>query len=450
MNKPICLTAFVMIGWTLLTGSFQSCNSPESKDVKPNVILIMADDLGYGDLSCYGNPEIRTPHLDRLAAEGVRFTDFHSNGTVCSPTRAALLTGKYQQRTGISFVVTVAKRDLGLGLEETTFAESMKSAGYITGMFGKWHLGYDPRFNPVHQGFEEYVGFLAGNVDYHSHVDQAGYEDWWMGDQLVPEEGYTTDIITLHAVNFIKRHQEEPFLLYIPHEAPHYPYQGRSSKADRMIGGKPGKDYPVRGSEEDYHTLHREMVEVMDEGIGNIIQTLKDLDLDQKTLVLFCSDNGATRDVGSNAPFRDAKGTVWEGGHRVPAIAWWPETIKPQRVSQETVLSMDFFPTMVDVVGGSIPEDLDGVSLKDLLLKGESLPKRDLFWQYNSQRAIRSGEWKLVSLEPEEELQLFNLKNDPEEAHNLAKTDPDLVQELEQKLTDWEKDVNNRAKSLPE
>ena len=450
MNKLIRLSAIVMIGWILINGSLQSCSSPEPKDVKPNIILIMADDLGYGDLSCYGNPLVKTPHLDRLAAEGVRFTDFHSNGTVCSPTRAALLTGKYQQRTGISFVVTVAKRDLGLGLEETTFAESMKSEGYITGIFGKWHLGYDPRFNPVNQGFEEYIGFLAGNVDYHSHVDQAGYEDWWMGDQLVPEEGYTTDIITSHAVNFIKKHKEEKFLLYIPHEAPHYPYQGRLSSADRMIGGKPGKDYPVRGSEADYDAKHREMVEVMDEGVGKIIQTLKELELNKNTLVIFCSDNGATSDVGSNAPYRDSKGTVWEGGHRVPAIAWWPETIKPLEVNQEIVLSMDFFPTMVDLAGGSIPEDLDGVSLKGLFLKGESLPKRDLFWQYNSLRAIRSGEWKLVSLAPEEDPQLFNLKADPQETQDLSKTNPDLVQELEQKLADWEKDVNKRAKSSPE
>lgn len=450
MNKLNRLTTFGMMGFFLFAGILQSCNHPDPKAINPNIILIMADDMGYGDLSCYGNPEIKTPHLDRLAAEGIRFTDFHSNGTVCSPTRAALLTGKYQQRTGISFVVTVAKRDIGLGLEERTFAESMKSEGYITGMFGKWHLGYDPRFNPIHQGFDEYVGFLAGNVDYHSHVDQAGYEDWWMGDQLVPEEGYTTDIITSHAVNFIKRHQDERFLLYIPHEAPHYPYQGRSSNADRMIGGKPGKDYPVQGSEADYDAMHKEMVEAMDEGIGTIIQTLKDLDLDQNTLVLFCSDNGATRDVGSNAPFRAAKGTVWEGGHRVPAIAWWPETIRPREASNETVMSMDFFPTMVEIVGGNIPEGLDGVSLKGLLLKGESLPKRDLFWQYNSQRAIRSGEWKLVSLNPEETPWLSNLADDPEEAHNLAKDYPDLVRELEQKLSDWEKDVNKIAKSLPE
>ena len=450
MNKPIRLSTIVMIGWILISGSLKSCNSPESKDIKPNIILIMADDLGYGDLSCYGSPLIRTPHLDSLAAEGVRFTDFHSNGTVCSPTRAALLTGKYQQRTGIDFVVTVEKRDLGLGLEETTFAESMKSEGYITGIFGKWHLGYNPRFNPIHQGFDEYIGFLAGNVDYHSHVDQAGYEDWWMGDQLVPEEGYTTDIITSHAVNFIKKHKEEKFLLYIPHEAPHYPYQGRASKADRMIGGKPGKDYPVRGSEEDYDALHREMVEVIDEGIGKIIQTLEELNLDKNTLVLFCSDNGATRDVGSNAPFRDAKGTVWEGGHRVPAIAWWPGSIKPGGLNHETVMSMDFFPTMVDVAGGNLPIDLDGVNLKGLLLKGESLPDRDLFWQYRSQRAVRSGEWKLVSLAPGEKSQLFNLKNDPEEAYNLAKTNPDLVQELEQKLTEWENDVKIGTKSSPE
>ncbi|MEA3476736.1 MAG: sulfatase-like hydrolase/transferase [Bacteroidota bacterium] len=196
---------------------------------KPNIIIILADDYGYGDVGCYGSKRFLTPHLDALAAGGLRFTDFHSNGTVCSPTRAALLTGRYQQRTGINGVVTAAgHRHTGLDLEETTFAEVLKSEGYVTALFGKWHLGYLPDYNPVRQGFDEFTGYVSGNVDYHAHLDQTGMEDWWKQDELNPECGYTTDLITDHGVDFIQRHSEKPFLLYIAHEAPHYPYQGRN------------------------------------------------------------------------------------------------------------------------------------------------------------------------------------------------------------------------------
>ncbi|NQT02271.1 MAG: sulfatase-like hydrolase/transferase [Planctomycetes bacterium] len=195
---------------------------------RPNIILIMADDLGYGDIGCYGSKKIRTPNIDALARGGLRFTDYHSNCPVCSPTRAALLTGRYQQRCGIEGVVTAAKhRHTGMALEEVTFAEVLKRRGYATGIFGKWHVGYNVEFNPAKQGFDEFIGYVSGNVDYHSHIDQAGFEDWWKNLQKVPEEGYCTDLITKHGVDFIERHKDGPFCLYLPHEAPHYPYQGR-------------------------------------------------------------------------------------------------------------------------------------------------------------------------------------------------------------------------------
>jgi arylsulfatase A-like enzyme len=219
----------LLIVFTIVTAAALA-SSPEEggKESKPNIIIILADDYGYGDVGCYGSREYNTPHIDALAAGGMRFTDFHSNGVVCSPTRAALLTGRYQQRSGISGVVTAgAHRHTGMDLKEITFAEVLKAEGYVTGLFGKWHLGYAVEYNPVHQGFDEFIGYVSGNVDYHAHLDQTGKEDWWKEDELVPENGYTTDLITTHGVDFIRRHREKPFLLYLAHQAPHYPFQGR-------------------------------------------------------------------------------------------------------------------------------------------------------------------------------------------------------------------------------
>ena len=195
--------------FSLITTLFLSCEIDISKNNSPNIIIIMADDLGYGDLSIYGNKKIQTPNIDMLGNDGLLFTDFHSNGTVCSPTRAALLTGKYQQRVGVKGVITAKNhRHVGLSLKEKTFAEIAKQVGYQTAIFGKWHLGYEPKFNPTQQGFDEYIGFVSGNVDYHSHIDQEGYEDWWFGSELKKEQGYSTDLINEHAVDFIKRNKD--------------------------------------------------------------------------------------------------------------------------------------------------------------------------------------------------------------------------------------------------
>ena len=414
----------------------------DMKQDKLNVILIMADDLGYGDLSCYGSEKIVTPNLDMLASEGIRFIDFHSNGAVCSPTRAALLTGKYQQRVGIPGVITAKKhRHQGLALSEKTFAESFKEAGYVTGIFGKWHVGYHTKFNPIHQGFDEYRGFVSGNIDYHSHVDQEGFEDWWQGDVLKKEKGYLTDLITQHAIDFINRHKDEPFLLYIPHGAPHYPIQGRNSKAEREIGGKNGVDFFPYGSEENKEQVYKEMVEIMDDGIGKIIRELKELKLDKNTFVLFCSDNGGDRKLSSNGILKGFKGSVWEGGHRVTAIAWCPELIAPNQQRDEPVLTMDIYPTLADMIGVETPEDIDGISLKKHLFEGETLPERELFWQHGAQVAMRKGDWKLVLENEHAKPKLFNLKSDIGEMNDLAEENPVLVKEMLHKIAWWKEDV---------
>jgi len=254
-----------------------SCsNYKESTTQNPNIVIIMADDLGYGGISCFGNTKIHTPNIDALASEGIRFTDFHSNGSVCSPTRAALLTGKYQQRTGVEGVVTAkSHRNVGLPLHEHTIAEEFKKYGYTTAMFGKWHVGYSKAFNPILQGFDKFTGFVSGNIDYHGHIDQEGYLDWWQGDQIVNEKGYTTDLITNYGANFIEEFNPEktgkPFFLYLPHEAPHYPFQKRIDKVLREVG-KPGS-LPV--AKDSISKIYKEMVEVMDEGIGDIVNVLK-------------------------------------------------------------------------------------------------------------------------------------------------------------------------------
>jgi len=404
---------------------------------RPNFVLIMADDLGYGDLRCYDG-WIKTPHIDALARGGMRFTDYHSNGPVCSPTRAALLTGRYQQRCGIEEVVFAngPGRETGMPLKETTFAEALQRRGYVTGLFGKWHLGYRVEFNPSRQGFDEFIGYVSGNVDYHSHIDGAGIDDWWKDDTQTPEQGYTTDLITQHALGFLERHKDEPFCLYVPHEAPHSPYQGRRDPPERLPGG--GTGVKVQGSE--IKRAYREMVEAMDQGIGRIVETVRRLGLERKTLVVFCSDNGATA-RGSNGSLHGYKGSLWEGGHRVPAIAYWPGRIEPGTVCDETVLGMDLFPTMASLAGAKLPAGLalDGVDLTPALFRREKLSERTLFWAYNKQRAVRRGPWKL--LVQGDDARLFNLADDLGERNDLAAAQPEMVTNLKARLADWERDV---------
>jgi len=409
----------------------------EQESMKPNFIIILADDLGYGDVGCYGNRDIHTPSLDAMARSGVKFTDFHSNGAVCSPTRAALLTGRYQQRCGVEGVITAARhRDEGMALEEVTFAEVLKSAGYATALFGKWHLGYQAAFNPVRQGFDEFRGFVAGNVDYQSHIDQTGRVDWWRGDKLEKESGYTTDLITNHALDFINRNKDRPFCLYLPHAAPHYPYQSRGDKADRS----PGKPTPIGGSRQDKAAAYAEMIEAMDDGIGRIIKRLDELKLTRKTLVFFFSDNGPGG-IGSAGPLRARKGSLYEGGHRVPAIACWPGTIKAGTIADAPAMGADLLPTMASLAGAPLPKGrtIDGVDVSPVLLEGKRPAEQAMFWRFGPQKAVRMGPWKLYVAKDRTEL--YNLADDLGEKTDLAAKHTERVKELGELLAAWEKQV---------
>ncbi|MEO1011295.1 MAG: sulfatase-like hydrolase/transferase [Bacteroidota bacterium] len=422
-----------------------SCTyTAKPRDISPNIVVVMADDLGYGDISCYGNTAITTPNLDRLAAKGVRFTDFHSNGSVCSPTRAALMTGKYQQRTGVGGVITAkSHRGVGLSLDEVTLAEELKKYGYTCGMFGKWHLGYSKAYNPTLQGFDEFSGFVSGNVDYHAHIDQEGYLDWWKGAEIKNEPGYSTDLITEYGVKYINTYNPKntgkPFFLYLPHEAPHGPYQRRMDTILRKVG-KAGTEVVNRDS---IPLIYKEMVEVMDEGIGKIIQAPKETRQYENTIVFFMSDNGANV-YGDNGGLRGHKGGVYEGGSRVPAIFSYPKILKKGRINTQTVLTMDVLPTLLDFIGHKpSTANIDGVSIKETLTQQAKLPQRDVFFAYGNKSFVRSGDWKLVYLKNGKghTLELFDLSKDKAEKNDISTIYPDRARTLLGRLNAWKEEV---------
>ncbi|MGJ8561354.1 MAG: sulfatase-like hydrolase/transferase [Litorimonas sp.] len=444
--------AIIAMSFVLITScaTIEGVNG-QSADMRPNIVIIMADDLGYGGLSSYGNTFVQTPNIDLLAANGVKFTDFHSNGSVCSPTRAALMTGKYQQSTGVSGVITArSHRDVGLPLNETTIAEEFKKHGYNTGMFGKWHLGYSKEYNPTRQGFDTFEGFVSGNIDYHAHIDVAGNLDWWQGDEIQNNEGYTTDLITSNAVAYIKANTPtttgKPFFLYLPHEAPHSPYQRRIDKALRDIGRRGTKDV----DRDQIRSIYKEMVEVMDDGVGTVMQAIKDTGQHDNTIVLFLSDNGANR-YGSNGDLRGHKGSVYEGGSRVPAIISFPDKIEKGTVSNQTVLTMDILPTLLDFIGQKpSSSDIDGTSVKENLLRQTPLPRRDVFYAFKNKRFIRSGNWKLVQIDDDSDnsVELFNLSNDLGEKNDVSSSHTDLKNSLLQKLNRWTNNVSEGVQPI--
>ena len=413
-------------------------NSVHSGVRPPNIVLIMADDLGYAGIGCYGNEVIKTPNLDKLAEGGLRFTDFHSNGSVCTPTRAALLTGRYQQRSGMEGVIYVrgASRLVGLDSSETTVAEVLKANGYATGIMGKWHLGYKNEYNPVQHGFDEFYGYVSGNVDFHSHYDNSGIYDWWHNLDSIQEPGYVTDLITKHSVEFIKKNKNHPFFLYVPHEAPHVPFQGPNDPPYRFSDNK----FTYYGPVEDRDRAYREMVEVMDDGIGEIMATIKNLELEENTLIVFISDNGAET-FGHNGILKGDKGSLLEGGHRVPAIASWKGKIAPGE-SSETSMTFDWMPTFLSLakVEDLNQYHLDGKDLSTHLLDQEPLPNRSLFWKYRNERAVRYDQFKLYINQAD--TMLFDLSTDVEENTDIRDEHTALANDLSYALEVWEGSMN--------
>ena len=409
---------------------------------KPNLVFIIADDLGYGDLGCYGCADIRTPCLDRLAAQGVRFTDAYSNASVCSPTRAAFITGRYQQRIGLEWAVYYDIPEEGLPPQETSLATMFRGAGYFTAMSGKWHLGYGD-WNPNRHGFDRFFGMLGGNVHYLEHYGRKGTPDLWLNEKPIKREGYITDLIAQQAIQFIDEAADRPFFLYVPFNAPHFPFQGPAD-GNRLVT-------PKQGWQTGDRSTYAAMVESLDKNVGRIVDAIDARGLASNTLIVFTSDNGG--DVHSrNAPLAGGKGQLTEGGIRVPCIARWTHQLPAGKQTAQPAITLDFSATFLALAGATAPENrpLDGIDLTPIL-DGRTAPvERTLFWRRSldpwrknvvPHRAVRQGRWKYID-DPDGRRELFDLTADIGETNNLVDAQPALATQLQRMLDTWEADVD--------
>ena len=441
---------------------------------KPNIVFILADDLGWTDLGVQGSKYYETPNIDLLAAQGMRFTHGYTCGPNCQPTRAALLSGQYGPRTGVYTVGGTDRFDTSmrplvpvenvtrLAPEKVTFAESLKQAGYVTGMFGKWHLGDDPKHHPSAQGFDEAIVSAGKHFEFATNPRSE-----------VPPGAYLADFLTDKAVDFLDRHKAKPFLLYLSHFAVHSPHDAKPDKIERF------KNPPASGGHKS--PVYAAMISSLDDSVGRVLKKLDELRLADNTLVIFSSDNGgvggyvaagvkAREGITDNAPLRGGKGMLYEGGVRVPWAFRWPGRIKSGTVCEEPIISVDLFPTLLALIGSPVPKDqpLDGVNLIPLLSgdgKG-TLNRHALYWHFpgylgsgkNIWRttpagAIRVGDFKLLEFFEDGRLELYNVREDVGQKHDLAKENPDLARDLHAKLEAWRKEVNapmpERRKQTP-
>ena len=412
---------------------------------KPNVILILADDLGYSGITSFGGMNLETPALDQLASSGVICTNFHTNAPVSSPTRVSILTGSYQQRVGLNNIYSATDSLDGLDpVTHPSFAKQLKEAGYHTGIFGKWHLGLDISFNPTNHGFDEFVGFLIGNIDLASHMTRFNTIDWWHNKQLdEAEKGYGTYLFNEHAVQFIKDCKGEPFFLYVPHAAIHTPIIAPGDPPYRDGIHPAGYDNAIEMPAEEYQRRYRGMVKSIDDGLQMILDELEKEGILDNTLIIFTSDNGAEKTAvdkypGANGFFNGWKSTLYEGGTRVPAIFYYPESMH-HRTNDDLMLTMDLMPTILEFCGIINERKIDGVSLLPSLVNNKPMPERDVFWANAGSVAMQSGVWKLIW--QGNKVELFNMMIDPKEEHDLSSTYPERTENMKKATENWWKEA---------
>jgi arylsulfatase A-like enzyme len=410
---------------------------------RPNFIVFLTDDHGYADLGCQGAQDVKTPHIDALAASGARLTNWYSNAPVCAPSRAALMTGRYPQRAG----VPVNGRELAPS--QRTIASALKGIGYATGITGKWHLGSSEETAPTAHGFDSFYGFHSGCIDYYSHRYYWGepkvvnYHDLYRNRQEIFENGeYFTELITREACRFIGENRSRPFFLYVPFNAPHYPMHAPAKYMERFAG-----------LERERRT-YAAMLSAVDDSIGEIMTQLRKFGLLEDTMVFFGSDNGATREpragldgkpatAGSNRPFRGSKFSLFDGGMHVPGILSWPGRIPGGQVIEEVCAHMDLLPTICRAAGAPVPEGVDGRDVLPVAASKAPGPHPALYWGSGKQLAVRRGKWKLVKngIDSGDEVFLSDLEEDPGESRNLRHEHPRLVDELLTEAERWLEEV---------
>ena len=458
---PLTTAAALMAGlsWAAATVVWPAnldAQRPQGPGRHPNVVLIVTDDLGYGDLGSYGVPDARTPHLDRLAREGVRLTDSYANGAVCSPTRAALVSGRYQQRVGIEWVLSPNDEARGLPVTGTSLPALLKNGGYATGLFGKWHLGFTPASGPNAHGFDEFFGFLSGAVDYWTHKRGDGQPDLFENTTPVAVPTYLTDEITHRTVTFIDRHAAGPFFVEVAYNAVHWPFEAPDKPPTEEQRKAPphlyqGPHDPVPPTRQDYVKV----LERADQGVGEILAALERRGLVNDTLVIFTNDNGGEW-LSRNDPFFHHKGTLWEGGIRVPLILRWPGRLPANKTSAQAAITLDLSASILAATGTAAPPGFhpDGVDLLPILRGDAPVVERRLFWRIQQsdrqQKAVRAGSWKLIvdgsgRVPNMSEHLLFDLRSDPGERRDLALRHPDIVVRLTKLLAEWEQDVDADA-----
>jgi arylsulfatase A-like enzyme len=433
---------------------------------QPNIILIMTDDQGYGDLSCMGATDFRTPHLDQLAATGARCTNWYASSPVCSPSRASLLTGRYPGNAGVRSILAGHRTATGLPSVVPTLATALKPLGYQTALFGKWHLGLADGSRPHDHGFDEWFGFLAGCVDYYSHIFYWGMNrgglgnnpthDLWHNNQEVYYNGqYLTELITEQAVHYIRQATRvaRPFFLYLAYNAPHYPMHA----PQKYLGRFPNLAWDRQ--------IMAAMLSAMDDGVGEVMAELERQHIRETTCVYFQSDNGPSRESrnwldgrldpfygGSAGRLKGHKFSLYEGGIRVPGIISWPERIPAGQVIHGMGGAIDIFPTLLTAAGGDLSQyEVDGVNILPMLAEGAPSPDRPLFWEMDAQTAVRHGPWKLVlngqlveGAPPEATVHLAHLDDDMAEHYNLKDQHPQIVANLKTKAQEWRSGLETR------
>lgn len=409
----------------------------------PNILFIVADDLGYADLSCYGRPDISTPNIDSLAAEGVRFLQAYANSAVCSATRTALITGRYQYRLPVGLEEPLAGRDVGLPPDHPTLPSVLKKAGYSTTLIGKWHMGTLPKFGPLQSGYDHFFGFRGGALDYYTHAVQK--DDLWDDDVQIHQAGYLTDLLGSRAVSVINGYARSahPFLLSLHFNAPHWPWEAPGDEAEsKRLQSIGASLFDFDGGTQK---TYQRMIQEMDLQVGRVLEALHKNGLLENTIIIFTSDNGGER-FADTWPFTGRKTELLEGGLRIPAIISWPAHIPQGRTTDQVTISMDWMPTLLSASGVASDPDFpfDGINLLPMLTQDAASVERKLFWRYkaNAQRAARDGDFKYLKIL--ENTFLFNVVEDPMERANLKLRRKDIYDRIVAEWHDW------NATMLPE